>query len=31
MNHAMLFGGNSNDNSSAALGEKKVAFCLCVP
>ena len=25
VNHAMLFGGIFNDNSSAALGEKKVA------
>ena len=31
MNQAMLFRGNFNDNSSAALGEKKVAYYLCDP
>ena len=31
VNHALLCGSNSNENSSPALGEKKVAYCSCEP
>ena len=31
VNHSMLFRSNFNDESSAALGEKKIAYCLCEP
>ena len=29
MNHAMLFRSSFNDNSSAGLGEKNIAYFLC--
>ena len=29
MNHALLCRSNFNQNSSPALGEKKVAYCSC--
>ena len=31
VNHALLCGSNSDENSSPALGEKKVAYCSCEP
>ena len=31
MNHALLCGSNSDENSSPALGEIKVAYCSCEP
>ena len=31
MNHTLLSGSNSNENSSPALGEIKVAYCSCEP
>ena len=31
VNHALLCGSNSNENSSPTLGEKKVAYCSCEP
>ena len=31
VNHALLCRSNSDENSSPALGEKKVAYCSCEP